>query len=40
MLKKGMNESAIKEITGRTMKVVKEYVTLYYNFHPTAKYTQ
>jgi hypothetical protein len=40
LLKKGMNESAIKEITGRTIKVVKEYVTLYYNFYPTAKFTQ
>ncbi len=34
LLMRGMNESAIKEITGRTMKVVKEYVKLYHDLNP------
>jgi hypothetical protein len=34
LLRRGMDEKAIKEITGRTMKVVREYVTLYYDLHP------
>ena len=29
-----MDERAIKEITGRTMKVVREYVTLYHDLNP------
>lgn len=37
LLRKGLDEQAIKEITGRTMKVVKEYVTLYYDLNPTKK---
>ena len=32
--KKRMNEESIKEITGRSMKVVKEYIKLYYNLNP------
>lgn len=31
---KGMDERAIKEITGRTMNVVREYVTLYHDLNP------
>jgi len=34
LLMRGMDEAAIKEITGRTMKVVKEYVTLYHDLNP------
>ena len=34
LLMKGMDEVAIKEITGRTMKVVKEYVKLYHDLNP------
>ena len=34
LLMRGMNESAIKEITGRTMKVVKEYAKLYHDLNP------
>lgn len=34
LLMRGMNESAIKEITGRTMKVVKEYLKLYHDLNP------
>ena len=34
LLMRAMNESAIKEITGRTMKVVKEYVKLYHDLNP------
>lgn len=35
LLRKGMSESAIKEITGRSMKVVQEYCTLYRSLNPT-----
>jgi hypothetical protein len=34
LLMRGMNEAAIKEITGRTMKVVKEYIKLYHDLNP------
>ncbi len=34
LLMRGMDEAAIKEITGRTMKVVKEYVKLYHDLNP------
>ena len=36
LIRKGMNEIGIKEITGRTMKVVREYVTLYHDLNPSA----
>lgn len=34
---KGMNEESIKEITGRTMKVVKEYIKLYNDLNPKGR---
>jgi len=34
---KGMDEVAIKEITGRSMKVVKEYIKLYHDLNPIVK---
>ena len=34
LILKGMDESAIKEITGRSMKVVREYIKLYYELNP------
>lgn len=34
LLIRGLEIEAIKEITGRSMKVVKEYVKLYYNLNP------
>ncbi len=34
LLKKGLDEIAIKEITGRSMKVVREYIKLYYDLNP------
>ncbi|MBU1622467.1 MAG: DUF1670 domain-containing protein [Nanoarchaeota archaeon] len=34
LINKGMDETAIKEITGRSMKVVKEYIKLYYDLNP------
>ena len=37
LIKKGLDKVAIKEITGRSMKVVREYIKLYYDFHPHAK---
>lgn len=37
LLLKGMDETAIKEITGRSMKVVKEYVKLYKDLNPRVK---
>lgn len=37
LLYKGMDEIAIKEITGRSMKVVKEYVKLYKDLNPRVK---
>jgi transposase len=40
LLIKGMNETAIKEITGRSMKVVKEYIKLYKDLNPEVKTKQ
>ena len=37
LIRKGMNEEVIKEITRRTMKVVREYIKLYHDLNPTAK---
>lgn len=37
LIRKGMDEHAIKEITGRTMKVVREYITLYHDLNPKAE---
>jgi hypothetical protein len=34
LIRKGMDEVAIKEITGRTMKVVREYIKLYKDLNP------
>jgi len=34
LLQRGLDEIAIKEITGRTMKVVKEYIKLYNDLNP------
>ena len=34
---KGMDEIAIKEITGRSMKVIREYIKLYYDLNPETK---
>jgi transposase len=34
LIKKGLDEKAIKEITGRSMKIVKEYIKLYYDLNP------
>jgi hypothetical protein len=36
LIKRGLEETAIKEITGRSMKVVREYIKLYYDLHPEA----
>jgi len=37
LLKKGLDVKSIKEITGRTLKVVNEYVKLYGDLHPGSK---
>jgi Protein of unknown function (DUF1670) len=34
LIRKGLDEKAIKEITGRTMKVVREYIKLYKDLNP------
>lgn len=34
LLDRGLDEISIKEITRRSMKVVREYLKLYYDFHP------
>jgi hypothetical protein len=34
---KRMDEKAIKEITGRSIKVVREYIKLYYDLNPIKK---
>jgi len=34
LIRKGMDEVAIKEITGRSMKVVREYIKLYKDLNP------
>jgi len=37
LLRKGIKEESIKEITGRSMKVVREYIKLYYDLNPETK---
>jgi transposase len=37
LIRKGLDEKAIKEITGRSMKTVKEYIKLYYDLNPGEK---
>jgi transposase len=37
LIRKGMDETSIKEITGRSMKVVRQYVRLYHDLNPTNK---
>jgi len=37
LVRRGMSESAIKEITGRSMKVVLEYCKLYHDLNPSSK---
>ena len=34
LIKKGLDEKAIKEITGRSMKIVREYIKLYHDLNP------
>jgi hypothetical protein len=34
LIRKGLDDKAIKEITGRSMKVIKEYIKLYYDLNP------
>jgi hypothetical protein len=34
LIRKGIDESGIKEITGKSMKVVKEYIKLYKDLNP------
>jgi hypothetical protein len=34
LIRKGLDQKAIKEITGRSMKIVKEYIKLYYDLNP------
>jgi len=34
LIKKGLDEKAIKEISGRSMKTVREYIKLYYDLNP------
>ena len=36
LLLKGLDETAIKEITGRSMKVVREYIKLYKDLNPSS----
>ncbi len=37
LIKKGLDDGAIKEITGRSMKIVREYIKLYYDLNPSEK---
>jgi hypothetical protein len=37
LLRKKIDEKEIQEITGRSMKVVKEYIKLYYDLNPETK---
>ena len=37
LIRKGMKEPEIMTITGRTLKVVKEYIKLYNDLHPSKK---
>jgi transposase len=34
LIRKSLDEKAIKEITGRSMKVIREYIKLYYDLNP------
>ena len=34
LILKGLNEESIRGITWRSLKVVREYIKLYYNFYP------
>lgn len=34
LILKGLSEESIREITGRSLKVVREYTKLYHNFYP------
>jgi len=34
LIRKDLDEKAVKEITGRSMKTVKEYIKLYYDLNP------
>lgn len=34
LIRKGLDETAIKEITGRSMKIVREYIKLYKDLNP------
>ena len=34
LVRKGMDEESIKEITGRSMKVVRDYIKLYHDLNP------
>jgi hypothetical protein len=37
LIRKGLDERAIKEITGRSMKIVREYIKLYHELNPSQK---
>jgi hypothetical protein len=37
LIRKGMDEKSIKEIMGRSLKVVKQYVKLYYDLNQECK---
>ncbi len=37
LIRKGLKAEAIRQITGRTMKVVGEYIKLYNNLHPVSR---
>lgn len=39
LLQKGLDATEIKGITGRTLKVVKEYVKIYNDIHPNSETT-
>jgi hypothetical protein len=38
LIERKLNEESIKEITGRSMKVVREYIKLHKDLHPELKY--
>ena len=40
LLKKGLNEYEVKDITRRSLKVVREYIKLYYQLNPVEKRTE
>ena len=39
LIKRGLDEEAIRSITGRSLKVVRQYIKLYYEFNDTEKTT-